>query len=450
MNADVIIVGGGLAGGLTALRLAQTHPEKKTLLLERGATLGGNHTWGFFESDLTAKPVQSESRATPELWMQSLISNSWNSHEVRFPKTTRVTETRYHGIRSATFHTALMQKLGRNVRLLCDVSKITASQVETSTGLVLRAPLVIDASGIKPVQQTARTFAESSCGWLKFIGFDLKLKKPHGLTRPILVDATVPQMDGFRYFVCLPWDEHRVLIEETFQSSSPELNRERISRSIRAYAERAGWEIESIERTEEGHSPLPLQNLVYDRPLESSVQFSGEDFVDQTPVSISSAYGWFHSSTSRSLPDAVRIAEFICDLPQLRTGPVRTELRDYRKQWIEQQRFYRLMNRLMFRAVEPSLRYQVLERFYGLREDLIERYFAGTSTRTDRPKILGVKPTVRPGRATKNWMQETATSGAPERTTEALDLANPYGANSTARANDSTESASVSTKSASV
>ena len=333
---------------------------------------------------------------------------------MRFPKLNRTIQSRYHSIRSDKFHQGLMEKLGRNVRLHCDVIRITDTEVETKAGEILRAPLVIDASGISPDQKTPRTFAGASCGWMKYIGFDLKLKKPHGMTHPVLTDATVPQTDGYRYFCCLPWDDHRVLVEETFLSSSPDLNQERISRSIRAYAERAGWEIESIERREEGRLPLPMYALEYDQPSSQSVEFNGEDFVDQSPVSISSRVGWFHSSTSHSLPDAVRIAEFISLLPQLRTGPVRAELRDFRRDWIEQQRFYRLLNRLVFRAVEPSLRYQILERFYGLREDLIERYFAGTTARADRPRILGAKPVVRPGRVTKNWADELPQSATVE------------------------------------
>ncbi len=415
MNADVIIVGGGLAGGLTALRLTLDHPQKKILLLERGATLGDNHTWGFYEADLST-PASTGDSAEPaaRLWMQPLISKSWDSHEVRFPKLKRQIESRYHSIRSSKFHQGLMEKLGRNVRLNCDVVRISDTEIETKAGEILRAPLVIDASGIAPEQKTPRTFAGASCGWMKFVGFDLKLKNPHGLDRPVLTDATVPQTDGYRYFSCLPWDETRVLVEETFLSSSPDLNQERISRSIRAYAERAGWEIESVERKEEGRLPLPMYALEYDLPSPTTIEFDGEDFIDRTPVSISSRVGWFHSSTSHSLPDAVRIAEFISELPQLRTGPVRAELRKFRREWIEQQRFYRLLNRMVFRAVEPSLRYQILERFYGLREDLIERYFAGTTARADRPRILGAKPAVRPGRATKNWADELPPSNAAE------------------------------------
>ncbi len=411
MNADVIIVGGGLAGGLTALRLTLDHPQKKILLLERGATLGDNHTWGFYEADLSAPMPTGDNSVKTELWMQSLISKSWDSHEVRFPKLSRTITSRYHSIRSEKFHQGLVEKLGRNVRLQCDVVRITDIEVETRAGEILRAPLVIDASGISPEQKTPRTFAGAPCGWMKFVGFDLRLKRPHGLNHPVLSDATIPQTDGYRYFCCLPWDDRRILVEETFLSSSPDLNHERIARSIRAYAERAGWEIEAIERKEEGRLPLPMYALEYDRASTAPIEFDGEDFVEKTPVSISSRVGWFHSATSHSLPDAVRIAEFISELPQLRTGPVRAELRKFRRDWIEQQRFYRLMNRLIFRAVEPSLRYQVLERFYGLREDLIERYFAGTTERADRPRILGAKPVVRPGRATKSWADELPPAG---------------------------------------
>lgn len=413
MNADVIIVGGGLAGGLTALRLSQLHPDKKVLLLERESKLGGNHTWSFHESDLRAlEASEVEKTDEPELWLKPLISKSWNSHEVRFPKHDRIIENRYHSIRSDHFHKTLTNLLGRSVRLNCDIRRITDFEVETSDGVILRAPLVINASGILPSQQTENTFAGTGCGWIKSLGFDLKLKKPHGLNRPLLVDAKVPQMDGCRYFSYFPWDETRIFIKETFLSASSSLNHQRITRSIKAYAERAGWEIEDVERIEESHMPLPLYALTYDLPSTEAVEFDGEDFTDQSPVCISTGSGWFHSATSDSLPDAVRIADFICGLEQLRTGPVRADLRKFRYDWIDQQRFYRLINRLMFRAAEPSLRYQVLERFYGLKNDVVERYFAGTTSRTDRTKILGYKPIVRPGRATKNWTAETPVTAA--------------------------------------
>lgn len=402
MNADVIVVGGGLAGGLIAMRLNMVHPEKKVLLLERGPRLGGNHTWNFFG------PEKSE------LWFEELITKTWDALDVRFPSSARTIDCRIHSLRPEHFHETLMKRFGRNVRLGCQVVEIADSYVKTSTGEVLRAPLVIDASGISADHTTPKSFAGAPCGWMKFIGFDLKLKKPHGLERPVWVDATVPQMDGHRYFVCQPWDETRVFVQEKFLSAVPDLNHARISRSIMAYAERAGWDVESVEREEAGCRPMPMHALSFDETPAKQLEVAGEDFEDESAVAISSRFGWFHSSTTQSLPDAVRIAEFVSSLEQLRTGPARADLREFRKSWFEQQKFYRLLNRLIFKAVEPSLRYQVMERFYGLRDDVISRYFAGMSERADRTKIMGLKPTVRPGRATKNWSDERQAEPAAE------------------------------------
>ena len=52
-NADGILVGGGLANVLIALRLHAERPDKNMLVLEQGSTLGANHTWSFHETDLT-------------------------------------------------------------------------------------------------------------------------------------------------------------------------------------------------------------------------------------------------------------------------------------------------------------------------------------------------------------------------------------------------------------
>ena len=49
----LIIAGGGLAGGLAALAFAK-RPELEVLLIEQGASFGGNHVWSFFDSDIPA------------------------------------------------------------------------------------------------------------------------------------------------------------------------------------------------------------------------------------------------------------------------------------------------------------------------------------------------------------------------------------------------------------
>ena len=53
-QADIVFVGGGLANGLIAYRLAQARPDLRLLVLEAGETIGGNHTWSLHDGDLTA------------------------------------------------------------------------------------------------------------------------------------------------------------------------------------------------------------------------------------------------------------------------------------------------------------------------------------------------------------------------------------------------------------
>ena len=54
---------------------------------------------------------------------------------------------------------------------------------------------------------------------------------------------------------------------------------------------------------------------------------------------------------------------------------------------------------MMFLAAEPADRYRVLERFYRLPEPLIERFYAGGLSLSDRVRILSGAPPVRVGRA---------------------------------------------------
>ena len=54
---DLIILGGGLAGGLVALALASKRPDLGVVIVEAGETLGGNHVWSFFDADVDAGPT---------------------------------------------------------------------------------------------------------------------------------------------------------------------------------------------------------------------------------------------------------------------------------------------------------------------------------------------------------------------------------------------------------
>ena len=76
-SKPLIIVGGGLAGSLAALALAERRPDVPLLLVEAGETFGGNHVWSFFDGDVT--------RADERALVEQLKPIRWPSHDVRLP-----------------------------------------------------------------------------------------------------------------------------------------------------------------------------------------------------------------------------------------------------------------------------------------------------------------------------------------------------------------------------
>src|SRR5690606_1972887 len=89
----------------------------------------------------------------------------------------------------------------------------------------------------------------------------------------------------------------------------------------------------------------------------------------------------------------------IAGLPDLTTAAVRADLRAHGLKLWKERAFYRLLNRMLFRACAPDQRYRVLSRFYRLSGPLIERFYAGRATFADKARILMGKPPVPIGAA---------------------------------------------------
>ena len=99
--------------------------------------------------------------------------------------------------------------------------------------------------------------------------------------------------------------------------------------------------------------------------------------------------------------DAARAADRLAALPELSTAAVRADLRAHAVATWRERAFYRLLNRMLFRACAPDRRWRVLSRFYKLRPPLIERFYAGRATLADKARILTGKPPVPVGAALK-------------------------------------------------
>lgn len=370
---DVILAGGGLASALLALRLQAKQPDVNFVVIERGPTLGGNHTWSFHDSDVDPDILA---------WLKPLVSARWASQEVRFPAHTRVLHTAYNSIASHDLHRIVAAALGDRLMLNQEIGEVRGDRVVLADGREITAPCVIDARGAVPSTAMA-------LGYQKFVGIEVELEQPHGLERPVIMDATVEQRDGYRFVYTLPFSPTRLLIEDTYYSDTPDLDPPALLQACRDYATAKGWRIASVVRQEKGVLPITLAG-----DIDKLWSQFGSD------IPRIGLRAWiFHPTTGYSLPYAADLADRIAGLPQFASREVAgTVERRARQIWSEQS-FMRMLNRLLFIGARPGERFRVLERFYRLPEPLIQRLYGGRLTRLDYMRILIGKPPISVARA---------------------------------------------------
>lgn len=373
-DCDVAILGGGLAGSLIALALARKRPELSLLLIEAEDRIAGEHTWSFFESDIAPR----------DRWLVApLVGHSWAAHDIAFPRHRRTIAGAYHSIRSERLKEAVHAALPPQAILTgAKVHTAGPTMVLMQDGSRISAGGVIDARGVSGLDHL-------DLGWQKFVGQELKLEKPHGLERPLVMDATIEQIDGYRFLYILPFTADTVLMEDTYYSDRPNLTPGTITPRIQHYAAGRGWKVIDVLREEAGVLPIAMGGDF------DAYWRSGGDGVAKAGMRA----GLFHPTTGYSLPDAVRIANRLVREKDLSGEALHTLLyAESRKAW-QDRRFYRMLSRMLFRAAHPPQRWKILDHFYRKDRGLIRRFYAGRSTLADKMRLLSGKPPVPIGRA---------------------------------------------------
>lgn len=371
---DLAITGGGLAGGLVALALHTLRPELTIALIEAEDHFGGNHIWSFFDSD-----IEPEHR-----WLlEPLISRQWDQYDVHFPKYSRSINNRYYSIDSENLDRELRARLpatalqsGRKAKTIAE------GLVHLENGDAIAAGAVLDVRG-------GGDFSALEFGWQKFCGQMLQLRKPHGLKQPIIMDATVEQIDGYRFVYCLPFSETEVFVEDTYYSDTPALDVKAAHRRIARYAAEQGWEIAHILREEQGKLPV----------------LYGGDFqkfwrANKGPDARAGARaGLIQPITSYSLPMAVQTAMLIAEMPEINQAKLDKILKNLATKHWKDGKFYRMLCAFMFKGADPDKRYRTLEHTYTKDEKLLARFYAGKTTKMDQAKLLTGKPPIPISRA---------------------------------------------------
>ncbi len=384
----VLLAGGGLANCLIAWRLRAVRPDVPVTIVEQGARLGGNHTWSFHGGDVS--PAQLE-------WLRPLLAHSWSAQRVRFPEYERRLPVPYFSLTSARLHEVLAATPGIGIRLNEEIAGLGAERMRLASGEVLEASLTVDGRG-------AGVLRGFDLRWQKFLGVEVDLAAPHGLDAPLLMDATVEQRDGYRFVYVLPLAPRRVLIEDTYYSDTPELRPEDLRGEVRGYAERCGWTITAILREETGVLPIVLDGDI-------------GRFWDEAGIAVPRSgmrAMLFHHTTGYSLPDAVRVADEIAAARELASAPLAIAIRELSLRRWHEQRFFRLLNRLMFEAAAPAERYRTLQHFYRLPEAVIGRFYSGRLRTLDQVRLLSGKPPV-PMRRALRCLARSLTSGGAGR-----------------------------------
>jgi lycopene beta-cyclase len=362
-NADYILVGGGLQNGLIALALAAQRPGVRVVMLERGDAVGGNHTWCFHANDV---PDGADA------WIDPLVVSRWDGYDVAFATHRRTLSSAYACISSQRLHEHVTDVLGSRVLLNTMVDHVGAHRVvvhdDGGRTWTMEGDVVIDARGPDRAEPAA-------CGWQKFLGRELVLAAPHGLERPILMDATLPQRDGFRFMYVLPLAANRVLVEDTYFSDGSFLDVESLRRDITSYVSTRGWTVASVEREETGVLPMPWEMAAP---------------IPRAPLVAGYAGGWFHPVTGYSFPIAARLAALVASLPA--TALFGPELAAFAAEHARQLAFAQRLSHMLFRWFTPEQRHHVLARFYRMPERSIRRFYSLQLTAMDRARMFAGPP----------------------------------------------------------
>jgi lycopene beta-cyclase len=300
---------------------------------------------------------------------------------VRFPKRRRRIAQSYHSIRSEQLDAAVRARLApAQLRLGVGIEAVEAGGLVLAGGERV-AGAVIDARG-------AGDLGALELGWQKFLGAEYRFERPHGITRPMIMDATVDQLDGYRFVYLLPFSDTELLVEDTYYSDGPELDRGVLRDRLASYLFENGFPPAHQVREEVGVLPVAIGG-----DIEALLAAGGG------AAKIGMRGGFFHPTTGYSLPDAVRVAGLIAAQRRLDGEALRQVVTDEARLLWRRRNFYRMLNKMLFRAARPAERYKVLERFYGLSPALIGRFYAGETGTLDKLRILSGRPPVPVGRA---------------------------------------------------
>jgi lycopene beta-cyclase len=356
----ILIAGGGLAGSLAALAMARYRPDVPLLIVEERETFGGAGYRSFADAEFGEDGAEL---------IGPLASDRWPGFYVAFPGFSRKLNVEHGGFGAGEIHRAMVAALQpKQYRLGTKVVAVREDALVLDGGETLKAEGAIDARGATNMSALELLYEAR-------FERDYRFKAPHRVDRPVLVDATIEQGGGLRFFECLPLSEERLLVADICVSERAQPDEQAGSR-LAAYVKARGWAAPRALAEQAGARPLPM----------------GGDFAafwrlgGARAAKLGLRGGFIHPVTGRTVADAAGTALLLSRQRDFSGAALHDLFEAEAKQLWKRREVLRAVTAAIA-AAAPEQRRGLLEQLYRLDPALIQRLQADRLGVLDRVRI---------------------------------------------------------------
>jgi len=365
---DILVIGGQLAGALATLALVQRRPDLRVLLLETGDAPDPGAAWTCLIDEIDPA----------DRWLVEPFAKTWRRYEVRMPRYRRNLSLPVMTLTAKALAAALAEHVPADARISGEVVALDAGGVRLADGRDIRARAVIDA-------RAGTAWPHLQGGWLVSFSQVLGLARTHDIQRPVLIDARVPQRNGFRMMRFVPLGKDRLQASDCYYIETPQIPVKLMRGRLEEYCRFCNWSVESAEGG--GVSVLPVFS-------EGDFEAFSDEVLAGDVARIGPAAGLVQPLTAHELPVAVRIACRLAEQQDCNGPALAQACREWSAAHWRAGKWHRSLVRLMYGAATSKRRYKILERVYRLDHELVRAIHASRPRWWGRVRTFLGKPPI--------------------------------------------------------
>lgn len=354
----VVIAGGGVAGCLAALALARHRPEVPLLIVEERERFGGPGFHHYFEDEL-------------DEGAQGLVADlavaRWPGFYVAFDHFNRKLKAACGGLDGGALHRAMVEALAPNqYRLGVKVVAVREDALVLDGGEEIRAEGAIDARG-------AANLSQLDLGYEARLERRYRFAAPHGVDRPVLIDATANGGHGASFMQVAPLDERRLVIADVSIAERSQPGEQAAAR-LDHYVALRGWRGGEIE-----------DGAVVTKPLPRGGDFAAFWRIGGARVAKLGLRGGFvHPVTGRTLADAANAAMLLASQQDFSGAALHDLFEEEARRLWRARDYLRGINRNLAESEDRAARLAAL---FALDPGIITRFHADRLGMFERRKV---------------------------------------------------------------